>query len=663
MKRLGWTLGLGIPAGLAAWIAAGSFLPLVDDSWHPEYVFLSASYVWLALCVTVALGAVAALGSNQRRFAPAVLIASLDPLALLALVPPFAPLAGPLVFVGIDLRRWRIAAAVLLALVEIDRARGWRWRTRAAEWWGTLQPRTRLLALDASIFVFAAAYATWTSPIMRFTPNLHGDEPKYIRYCENLYQGNGFDITDIKPAATLQRDAPSHVLVNVEYIFETIRLELRRAERDIRSYRHDPDFVFNRGKFVQGWFVYSKTGRIFQVHTPGVSLLAMPFYYLDRKVIAVDGTTYMGQFAGGLWATNAFFLGMYALWGVVIFRFVRYTVGSDVIAWLLAMLAVATMPITAFAFQMYPETTAGVFITAVCGYLAFSHRRSPWAAALFGAMAAYLPWLHVRFVADAGLLLIWALVVFRRERRLAAAFAAGWVLVMAALSLHAFHVTGSILPTALYDTEGVPQVLSPGRVAEGLIGFAFDRGYGLLAYSPYFALALLGIWSFARREPLTSLFMLALFFAAAIPSAAHSWTAAGGSPLRHIVALMPLWLLPLAEALRRFARRRAFIVAFAVCALLSLQNAVAYNNFHFKAYGPMVDESVSGWKINLLFPSLNDHDPTYPRSAARYLPPPRASRSAVATALARGGCTICVSSVRGRLAPADVAALKPVAER
>ncbi|MCQ5117606.1 hypothetical protein NE623_14670, partial [Gemmiger formicilis] len=33
------------------------------------------------------------------------------------------------------------------------------------------------------------------NPLLRFSGALHGDEPKYIRYCENFYQGLGFDIS------------------------------------------------------------------------------------------------------------------------------------------------------------------------------------------------------------------------------------------------------------------------------------------------------------------------------------------------------------------------------------------------------------------------------------------------------------------------------------
>jgi hypothetical protein len=56
---------------------------------------------------------------------------------------------------------------------------------------------------------------------------------------------------------------------------------------------------------------------------------------------------------------------------------------------------------------------------------------------------------------------------------------------------------------------------------------------------------------FVRRAPMTAAFCAILLVVLAVPSAAHSWTAAGGSPLRHLVAVVPLLLLPLAAHLSR----------------------------------------------------------------------------------------------------------------
>jgi hypothetical protein len=669
---------LGVLLGTSAWIASGRFVPIPHNSDRVEYLFLSASLRSLAIWILLGGAAVVLLRRANRRYTWPILLASLDPLALLALVPAFAPLGPPLVFVAIDLRWWRLGVALLcVAYKELDVARRLQPSRTAAR---TRQPRVGVL--DVAIFGITVAFAVSTNALLRFSNHLHGDEPKYVRYCENLYQGNGFDLTDFKPATDL-RGVPSRLLHNAAHVVDTIRLEARRIGRDAREFQRDPSaFEFNRARFSEGWFVFSKRGRLYQVHTPGVSLLLMPFYYVDRQFLSGDETTTDGQFAGRLWATNGFFLSMYALWAVVIFRFVRNAVGEDWSAWFIALVAVTTIPIAAFAFQLYPETTAGVFVVATVNFLAF--RAGPARAGLrgidrvsrrpallgpaqqavwFGALTGYLPWLHVRFLGVAAVLLLWALLSFRNDRRATVAFAAAWTAMVALLCFHAYHITGSFIPTSLYTTEGGPTALSVARIPWGLRGFVFDRSYGLLAYSPWYLLGLAGIVPFVRRQPLTAAFCAVMLIVLAIPSAAHSWTAAGGSPLRHLVALMPLLLLPLAEATRRFGSQLLFQVLFVALATLSIQSAVAYNRLHYKPIGAMVDESVSGWKINLLFPDVAEGRPLWPRISPDYLPSPSDAQARAWQQFTDRGCTLCVSSERGHLTSDALASLKPVPER
>jgi hypothetical protein len=257
----------------------------------------------------------------------------------------------------------------------------------------------------------------------------------------------------------------------------------------------------------------------------------------------------------------------------------------------------------------------------------------------------------------------WALLSRRHDRRAAVAFAAAWSAAVALLCFHAYHITGSFIPTSLYTTEGGPTALSVARIPWGLRGFVFDRAYGLFAYSPWYLIGLAGIVPFARRQPTTAAFCAVLLIVLAIPSAAHSWTAAGGSPLRHLVALVPLLLLPLAEAARRYGSRPLFQAIFVALAMLSIQSAVAYNRLHYKTIGAMVDESVSGWKINLMFPDVAEGRPLWPRISPDYLPSPADAQARAWQQFADRGCALCLSSERGRLTSDALASLKPVAER
>ena len=63
-----------------------------------------------------------------------------------------------------------------------------------------------------------------------------------------------------------------------------------------------------------------------------------------------------------------------------------------------------------------------------------------------------------------------------------------------------------------------------------------------------------------------------------------------------------------------WSRRRIFFAVFVMLTLVSIETAVRYNLNHLKGIGPLVAKEFSGWRLNLLFPSLSDASwPTAPR--------------------------------------------------
>jgi hypothetical protein len=93
--------------------------------------------------------------------------------------------------------------------------------------------------------------------------------------------------------------------------------------------------------------------------------------------------------------------------------------------------------------------------------------------------------------------------------------------------------------------------------------------------------------------------MSALIFLALLLPAAGK-TLIQTSPMRLIVAVVPLAATPLIEVLSR--RSRATRVVFALLLLLSLDNALAYTFHHDRVMDILLDPSFSGWKVNMLFP-------------------------------------------------------------
>src|SRR5262245_66033849 len=66
--------------------------------------------------------------------------------------------------------------------------------------------------------------------------------------------------------------------------------------------------------------------------------------------------------------------------------------------------------------------------------------------------------------------------------------------------LYAYHVTGSLLPTAFYDAGTPDAGFRVSRLPTGLLGVFFDRESGLLALAPIYLLALPGIGILLRNQ-------------------------------------------------------------------------------------------------------------------------------------------------------------------
>ncbi len=185
-------------------------------------------------------------------------------------------------------------------------------------------------------------------------------------------------------------------------------------------------------------------------------------------------------------------------------------------------------------------------------------------------------------------------------------FLAGFALPVACLALYAYRLTGSVLPTAMWPEDDGRGVLSWSAMSLNTLAYLVDRDWGLFAYSPVYLLAVPGCWWMAQRRPAVFWLSAIAFLALLLPAAGHSLGAAGATPMRLIVAVVPLAALPLAEVLARHGHSRLLQVTFALLLVVSLQNAAAYNLHHSKDIVRFVDQSFSGWKATLLFPADAD---------------------------------------------------------
>ena len=611
-QRSGLSL-LGFAAlgpGLYTWFATSVLIPLGDD----DYLFVSenfgtfASFTLLAaLLVFGTHGIVRNVASRTGVVSPSFFsvadVAWARPLycffagSLLPFgnfLPWLADVMPVLSYVVLDLRWWWISLVAFWLLVGIDRRLNGVMRTLISRVVAGSSVSVRRYALGASIGTIAVAWVVLGTPHLRFGSAVHGDEPRYLLYCESLYQGLGFEISGLQPAI--------EVINNKHRIWRNFRLlttklpdELRQLATDAATWLAEPSRRFNRAREVPTNILIGKDGGVYMKHQPGLSFLMLPAYVIDRQV---GGVTVGYEFPLRIWAVNAFFLVAYVALVLLILSFLRRLGYTRPVAFVATLAVTLTLPVAAFPFQFYPEVIAGILVCLVAGYVC-----RPWKSAassfLIGALAGYLPWLHVRFMGVALVLAVTAGITLRRDARRLCGFAFGFAMVLACLSLYVYGITGSVVPTALWYADDAGAVLTLTGAIRGSWAYLLDRDWGVLAYAPVFLLALPGFASCQRRAAWLCVLLPAALI---VPAAGHTLHAAGTTPGRLITAVVPLAAVPLAEMLARYGSRRPMQVGFGLLFMLSLHNAFAYNFYHQKHHGLLVDRSFSGWKMNLLFP-------------------------------------------------------------
>lgn len=524
--------------------------------------------------------------------------------AMAAGVLPAVPGAGePFAVFGYflyDLRWWWCAVAVVWAASRADAivdgpiGRG----IGAIQRWS---PAARLLFLDGLLFVGVVLCATASTRYLRFDPGLHGDEPKYVRYAEGWYQGEGLNVSNRRFFRDLPLDGESHVFRNVATFFRSVGEETRALFRDLGAFAGNPmGFQWNRGQRLEG-FVKGKRGDLYQIYLPGVSAFIFPGYYLDRHVLALAPTT-VGEFPAEMVLSYMTLLFLYGFCAVALFRLLRHALGSELLGLVWAAVAMLSLPTAAFAFQVYPETVALLAIILVTTYLWFQADHAGWMrAAAAGFAAAGLAWLHPRFLL-VSLILVAVGVVKTGSGRSRLAFIGAAAFGYFSIMAFAYRVTGSWLPTALWDAPGAESTLSLSAARITIFGYALHRTWGMAPHTPLLLAALPGLAVLARASLGRALFVLAVGLALAVPAAAHTLHAAGGTPGRLVVAIVPLFIWPVAVLVRRFWSEPAVRFATLVAVVVSLETAVSYNWHHTKTVGPLHTTGVSGWRPNLAFP-------------------------------------------------------------
>jgi PKD domain len=506
--------------------------------------------------------------------------------------------APPLVYWCWEMAPWWCAIAVALTIGNALVVSGTSWsaiRDRVRR----VSPRMAYLWLGAVV----AAWIVVSNPSLRTWRWPLGDEPRYLRYVESWCQGGGVDISRVARLSEVSRDGGPHLFQALWFGVRALAADARGLVSDVVASLTESDFRWDRMTSGDGSFVMGRGGGSYQSHQPGLSLLLLPGYAVDRHMFS-KATVYDGQFPERLPMVHAT-LTLIAAAGAIALAALCRNIGVGMAgASAFAFLAWASFPASAMALQVYPETCAALMITAALALLT-GRSDSRRAIAIAGVCAGYPLFLHVRFVLVSVVLFLFGAWTLRQSRRRAVVFAIAWAVPVAAQLWFVYHATGIPWPTAFYRTAD-QSVVRASVVPSNVLRFVADRDWGFLPYAPMLLVALAGFVSLWRLRKDLALAIAGVALALTATAATHNVAAGGGTPTRLITGMVPLLIVPAAAAVREWGDRSALRLLFAALALLTLDQAWDYNRTHVKEVGAFISPGVSGWRINLVFPYLTE---------------------------------------------------------
>ncbi len=208
-----------------------------------------------------------------------------------------------------------------------------------------------------------------------------------------------------------------------------------------------------------------------------------------------------------------------------------------------------TSPALFLSVSAYPELPAALVVALAV--LRLLDSESPGALAAFGWSLAFgaLPFLHLKFLPLAGILI--AAFVFRFGRGPGSRFAGlalGAAVSTGSFLLFSFLTLGSFDPTASYGRQRI----FLDRVPLGMAGLLFDQEYGLLLHAPVYLLGFAGVVTLFRRNAYLGAASVLAFLSVAIPGAAHPlWSGGTSPPARFLFPALPLLTIAAAALLGR----------------------------------------------------------------------------------------------------------------
>ena len=435
-----------------------------------------------------------------------------------------------------------LGAGVILAIVYLKFIQLRHWSKRRApqkpglsQRFFSLSPRRKLVILFfASLLIFSAGALLFIST--GITPA--GDEPHYLLVTHSLFKDKDFDLAN------------------------------NYAHEDYSRY------MKYEGKMKPHAVWGARPGSLYSAHSPGVSILLLPFYAL--------GSLFRGQ-------ALLFFirLGMSvfgALFSIQVYLYARSEWQNESVALWLWLLTAFTSPVLFYSIHVYPEIIIAFLSLTVFRLLRFSPSLSWLRVIVCSLFLSSFIWFHsLKYIALFVPLFLYGLwVLFKKTRRawkialfILIPFAVTFLYLEFQHSLYGSYSLSSATwarpMTGEESFEFARNLLFgiPFRYRwETLAGYFFDQRDGLLFYAPLYFFALLGTWEMWRRKKNGFLLLLFVSTPYVLVSAFLTQRTGYAPQARPLVSI--IWSLAiLVGYFLAYNRKKIFAYLFNFAAILS----------------------------------------------------------------------------------------------
>ena len=313
--------------------------------------------------------------------------------------------------------------------------------------------------------------------------------------------------------------------------------------------------VFDRaGKLKWPWVIdraKAPSGKVYSDKAPLTVLLSIPCYLLLKPVFWISGNP-PDLYTTVVWMRICQALIPFLILLFFLYKILRVYVDEST-AWLsLFLLAFGTMAFS-FSFLAFGHTLAGMFL--VLSLYCILVKRNLFLSGLFAGLGAI-----TEFSLGAMVLFLFIYLVSLKEFRSKSwRFCLGVLPSLLVLGIYNWALWGSPLAISYQFVPNTGTELSFYRVSlRQILGALLTPSRGLFFYSPVLLFAVYGFVRFYKEQKREALLLISaaffyLFFMFGFKNYQGGWSPG----MRHLITLLPLWIIALAFGIRGLKERRS----------------------------------------------------------------------------------------------------------